>query len=152
MVRKYPSVDILKLYSGTLPGFEDEIHYKPQVFTGDSVDANIDASQSFKRLKAHTKWNNWLKRCLKNQDLNELIKVRYGLQVGMDDLYKSGLSTPAIAEMFVRWQKSIDNTARQIIKRKHKITRAIATDYFKALEEKRRIDVAFECFLRDSSF
>ncbi len=148
MIRKWPAIDILKLYSGKLSGLEDEIVYSPQTFD----DAIINAHDSFKKLKSHVKWNTWLRRCLKNNDLAELVKVRYGLQVGMDDVYKAGLSTPAIAEMFVRWQKSIEKTARQIIQNKHKISRSIATDYFKALEEKRRIDVEFECFLRESSF
>jgi len=152
MVRKWPTVDILKLYSGTLSGFEDEIHYKPQVFRGDDVDAKIDASGSFKKLKAHTKWNNWLRRCLKNQDLNELVKVRYGLQVGMDDLVKSGMDTPAIHEMFSRWIGSIEKTARQIIKKRTKITHAIATDFLRAHAEKKRMDDEWERFLRGESF
>jgi hypothetical protein len=152
MVRKWPTIDVLKLYSGTLPGFNDEIQYRPQVFSGNDVDANIKADASFKKLKAHTKWNMWLKKCLKNDDLQELMKTRYGLQVGMDDVYKAGLSTPALAEMFIRWTKSIEKTARQIIKKRTKITHAIATDFLKAHEEKRRIDSEFEKFLRESSF
>lgn len=150
MVRKWPTIDILKLYAGRLEGFEDETFYQPQTF--DDSKAKIDASGSFKLLKSHKKWNVWLTRCLKNNDLQDLLKVRYGLQVGMDDLYKSGMSTPALAEMFIRWTKSIEKTARQIIKNRTKITHAIATDFLKAHEEKRRIDVEFESFLRDSSF
>lgn len=152
MHRKWPSIDILKLYAGKLEGFEDQIFYNPSSNFGDDMKAKVDASGSFKALKAHTKWNNWLKRCLKNDDLADLMKVRYGLQVGMDDAYKAGLSTPALAEMFIRWMRSIEKTARQIIKRRTKITHAIATDYFKAHAEKRRIDIEFEKFLRDSSF
>lgn len=151
MVRKWPTVDILQLYSGTHKGFDDDLKYLPISFDDDST-ANIDASRSHNILKSHHKWNLWLSRCLKNQSLDELMKTRYGLQVGMDDLVKKGLATASICEMFVRWTKSIEKTARQIIKRKHKITRAIATDYFKALEEKRRIDAEFEKFLRESSF
>lgn len=148
MVRKWPTIDVLKLYSGRLEGFDDDIAYTPQTFD----EAIIDASGSHKALKAHHKWNNWLKECLRKKDLADLIKVRYGLQVGMDDVVKKGLATPALCEMFVRWQRSIEKTARQIIKSRHKITHAIATDYFRALEEKRRIDAEFEAFLRDSSF
>lgn len=147
MVRKYPAIDILKLYSGRLKGFGDDIA-SLQTFD----DAIINADKSFKALKAHDKWNRWLKRCLRNEDLEELVKTRYGLQVGMDDIVKKGLATASIREMFIRWQGSIEKTARQIIKRRHKITHAIATDYFKALEEKRRIDQEFERFLRKSSF
>lgn len=151
MVRKYPAIDILKLYSGTMKGFEDDLQYVPMSFDDDSS-AVIDASRSHKALKAHQKWNLWLKRCLKHQDLEELLKTRYGLQVGMDDLQKKGLATAAICEMFVRWQSSIEKTARQIIKKRHGITKAIATDFLKAHAEKKRIDNAFEAFLRDSSF
>lgn len=152
MVRKWPAIDILKLYSGTLQGFEDELQYKPQEFRGDDVDANIDASASFKRLKAHTKWNVWLKQCLRNKNLNELVKVRYGLQVGMDDLVRQGLDTQAIHEMFVRWIGSIEKTARQIIKKRTRITHAIATDFLKAHTEKKRMDEDWERFIRGESF
>lgn len=149
MHRKWPSIDIIKLYTGNLEGFKDETLYVPQ---SDADTANIDASGSFKALKAHHKWNAWLTRCLNNNDLQDLIKVRYGLQVGMDDLVKAGLATPVICEMFVRWQKSIEKTARKIIKRRTKITHKVASDYFKALELKRKTDAEFEKFLRDSSF
>lgn len=152
MARKWPAIDILKLYSGRLEGFEDELLYNPSSSFGDDVTANVDASKSFKIVKSHHKWNAWLNRCLKNKDLQELMKVRYGLQVGMDDLAKSGLSTPAVAEVFIRWQKSIEKTARQIIKSRTKITHKIATDFRKAHAYKRKIDVEFERFLKDSSF
>ncbi len=148
MARKWPAIDILKLYSGRLKGFHDEGVYQPQTFD----DANIKADGSFKMLKAHAKWNAWLRKCLKNKDLEELMKVRYGLQVGMDDAYKAGLSTPLMTEMFIRWTKSIEKTARQIIKSKTKITHEIATNFKKAHQEKRRIDTEFEKFLRESSF
>jgi len=152
MARKWPAIDILKLYRGQHRGFEDDLLYTPQVFDGNDVDAKIDASSSYKALKAHAKWNKWLTECHKNKDLADLMKVRYGLQVGMDDLYKSGLSTPAIAEMFIRWTKSIEKTARQIIAEKHRITHGIAREHTAALKEKRKIDAEFERFLRDSSF
>lgn len=151
MVRKWPAIDILKLYSGRLDGFSDELVYKPQSFSED-FDAKIDASASFKALRAHDKWNFWLKRCEKNGDINELVKVRYGLQVGMDDLAKKGLNTPAISEMFVRWTRSIEKTARNIIKKKHKFSSVIAKDYAKAHQAKRRLEREFEDFLRKSSF
>lgn len=150
MVRKWPTIDILKLYSGQYEGFKDDVQYTPQSF--DSENAKVDASDSFNALKAHGKWNNWLTKCLKNEDLADLMKVRYGLQVGMDDLYKRGLATPAICEMFIRWTKSIEKTARQIIHKRTRITHAIRTDFLKAHEEKRRLDAEFEAFLRDSSF
>jgi len=151
MKRKWPAIDILKLYSGRLDGFEDEIVYKPKGFDEDFA-ANVDVSGSFKAIKAHKKWNAWLSRCEKRGDLQELMKVRYGLQVGMDDLAKKGLSTPAIAEMFIRWTRSIERTARNIIRAKSKITHQMAKDFNKAYAEKRRIDSEFESFLRDSSF
>jgi len=152
MARKWPAVDILKLYRGQYEGFQNDLLYVPQVFTGDDVDAKIDASSSYKALKAHDKWNQWLTKCHREKNLPELMKVRYGLQVGMDDLYKTGLSTPAIAEMFIRWTKSIEKTARQIIKEKHKITHEIAKSNDKALKQKRKIDAEFEKFILDSSF
>ncbi len=143
---KWPAIDILKLYTGKHKGFEDDT--PSQTFD----DANIDASKAHRMLKGHDKWNRWLRRCLKYQDLDDLIKVRYGLQVGMANLVKAKLTTPAVCEMFVRWTSSIEKTARQIIKRKSNITHAIAKDFMKAHAEKKRIDNEFEKFLKDSSY
>lgn len=147
MGRKWPEIDIIKLYSGTFPGFEDD--YILNLNT-----ANIDASRSMKLLRSHDKWNNWLTECLNKKDLDELMKVRYGLQVGMDSLVKKKLNTNLVNETFLRWISSIDKTARQIIKLKNPMPHDIAgaEKNLKALEAKRSRDLEFEKFLMRSSF
>jgi len=94
----------------------------------------------------------WLDRCLVNSDLAELMKTRYGLQVGMSDLVKKGIVNNAIREMFIRWTRSIEKTARKIIKKKYGYTNALLQEYSEALNKKRKIEQEYEMFLRRSSY
>lgn len=147
--RKWPEIDIIKLYAGKFIGFEDDTVY-------DFDSATWDATKSANMFKAHTKWNMWLTRCLENNDLNELIKVRYGLQAGMDDLVKKKLSTPQVVEMFLRWISSIERTARQIIKKKNPLpndSSLLKKDMTsETLRIKRSRDLEFDKFLTKSAF
>ena len=61
-----------------------------------------------------TTWNHWLTSCLINERVQELVKTRYGLQVGYDDLVKKKLNTPKTEELFLRWTKSIETTLKRI--------------------------------------
>ena len=66
----------------------------------------------------HTEWNNFLSKCLRNQDLHSLEKVFYGIQLGMNDLAKNKLNTEKINIWFIRLQRSIELTMKRIIKNK----------------------------------
>ena len=94
------------------------------------------------------KWNYFLSDCLMKQDINRLISTRIGLQVGVDRLYKRKLSTPKINEFFIRLNRSIENTAQKIIKRKNPVTKNMK-DY---VEVKRKRDNEWEVFLLKSSY
>jgi len=117
--------------------------------------ATTDASKSSSALKSHTKWNKWLTRCLKNKDLEELVKVKYGIQLGMDDLVKTKMNTPFVNEMFCRLIKSIENTAWSIIKKRNPMPNDIVGNTEtnnKTLEAKRKRDLEFNNFLMRTSW
>jgi len=145
MKRRYDSIDIMKLYAGMLPGFHDDFVPQKQMTEDGTVHNSIFKKE---QLTSHQRWNNWLSKCEKTQDISELIKVRYGLQVGMTDLVKKKLDDPAIREMFLRWCSSIERTARKIINKKH----PIPVDTLKGMAAKKKRDHEIEVFLRKSSF
>lgn len=126
MAKKHEGIDILKLYSGQYPKFRN---------TND--------------------WNVWLTRCLEQDKLEELTKVRYGLQVGMDELQKKKLATEKIIETWCRWIGSIEKTMRKIVKRREMYANdQIKKDNHsqKQLLSKRERDANFERFLRKNSY
>ena len=112
MARKYEAIDILKLYSGTLKGFEDDF----KIPIDDPKICVFDVSGLRRLLNSHEKWNLWLARCYETCNINELAKVRYSLQAGMDDLVKKKMVTDKIAIFFARTLRSIEKTAERIIK------------------------------------
>lgn len=81
-------IDIMKLYSGQIKGFED-----------------------------HAAWNNWLSECLINNKINELVTVMNGLQRGMASAEKKKLTNESIINTYCRWIGSIDKTIRRIMKK-----------------------------------
>jgi len=139
---KYAFIDILKLYSGTQAGFEDD-------FVAIAQGANHDSTRFHRALKSHDKWNIWLDECYRTNDLAALIDVRYRLQVGMSELVKKRLDHAQIHVMFSRWMGSIEKTAKRIIKSRMPIPKKSGPE---ALKAKRARDTEFEKFLIRSSF
>lgn len=139
---KYAPIDLLKLYAGKMEGFEDD-------FSDHQEGAIFNAHKSHNMLHSHEKWNHWLTSCYDTNNLQQLIDVRYRLQVGMDDLVKKKMSSQKIAEMYVRWLGSIDRTARKLIKKKYPIPK---DGGLKTLEMKRKRDIEFEDYLRKTSY
>lgn len=101
-------------------------------------------------------WNQHLTQCFVNRDINALAKLKYQISAGMDDLAKQKVNTPEIDVWFTRLVKSIENTARKIIRVKHPMpgdNPLIAKETSSAhLEAKRRRDQELARFLRDSSY
>lgn len=64
-------------------------------------------------------WNEFLSKCQKNHSINDLAKMRYCVQAGMDDLAKAKLNTDDVNAWFCRIIKSLELTAKRIIKIKH---------------------------------
>jgi hypothetical protein len=105
----------------------------------------------------HEKWNRFLTECVQTLNINRLAQTLRELQVGMAELAKQKLNTPEIDLQFARWTKSIDNTARQIIRIKHPLPQdnpLIAKDkeFIDQLEIKRARDREMEAFFRKASY
>lgn len=150
---KFDGIDLLKLYAGADDVFGNEIIFSGVRDRGESSGAKADVSASARAFKAHEKWNAWLTRCLETNNMNELIRTRYRLQVGMDELVKKRLNTPEISQMFVRWVASIEKTARKIIKKKNPKPKDLSpSDVLRWKQYKKTIDDEFERFLKKSSY
>lgn len=123
------------------------------------ANAEIDVLKLFagqiKGMESTKKWNAWLTKCLDNDNLDELIHVRYGIQVGMASAQRKGLVTEPLAEMFCRWTGSIDKTCRKIVKARMRMANDKVNNPFatkKSLAEKRQRDADLERFLRKKSY
>jgi hypothetical protein len=71
------------------------------------------------KLKAHGShvgWNEALTKYYNDLDINGLAKLRYSIQAGMDDLVKAKLNTEEMNLWFLRLNRSIELTAKRIIK------------------------------------
>lgn len=107
-------------------------------------------------LGSNNGWNKMLTECLNNLDINRLAKIRYQIQAGMDDLVKKKLNTADINIWFCRLTKSLENTAKRIIKIKkpmfvdQPIVSKLASSDLK--ESKKTRDKELMDFLRKSSY
>lgn len=103
-------------------------------------------------------WNKFLKECLLSGSINELARVRYSLQAGMTDLANQKLNDENINLFYIRLIKSLENTAKQIVRIKYPmphdlVIKGDAKDRPKtALEAKRKRDKELEMFFNNSSF
>jgi len=102
------------------------------------------------------KWNCFLDDCFNKRNIERLMNTRCGIQVGMDTLVKNKLNSPQMCEWFVRINRSIEITAKKIIK----ILNPMPTDSGSKskiataqwIEAKRRRDQEFEAFMLKSSY
>lgn len=120
-MRKYPPIDILKLYT-----------------TGGTK-----------------QWNTFLTEKLVALDLAGLGVMRYRLQAGMDDLAKKKMNSDKLIDIFLRWQRSLEVTAKKILRLKmpnpcdSPLEAALNLDH---LEAKRARDQAFEAWLKRTAY
>lgn len=110
-----------------------------------------------KSLGSHVGWNQMLTDCFDKRDINRLAKIRYQIQAGMDDLVKSKLNTSEMNVWYCRLMKSLEITAKRIIKAKHPLPQdnpliAKKTEYLKFGEAKKRRDLELKSFLQKSSY
>lgn len=104
-------------------------------------------------LGSHKGWNEYLQRCFDTRNINALAKLRYQICAGMDDLAKAKLNTEDINIWFIRLNRSIENTAKKIIRAKH----PMATDSGlgttgKRDDAKKRRDLELRKFLQESGY
>ena len=100
-------------------------------------------------------WNEFLTDCHQKLDINRLAKCRYQIQAGMDDLVKLGLNSETMITAFCRWDKSLVDTAKKIIRVRHPLPNddpRVAKKHTNLLEVKRQRDREVEAFLKASSY
>lgn len=64
-------------------------------------------------------WNEILNDRAARQDIAGLAKLRYQIAAGMDDLAKKNLNTEEMILWFIRLNRSIENTARKVLREKY---------------------------------
>lgn len=102
-----------------------------------------------------SKWNQMLSQCYAKKDLHTLEKVLYGIQLGMQDLVKKKMNTEKVNILFIRLQKSIEKTIRDIIRLKnpHPLDDPLNKDKFGHLiDSKKERDHSIEGYLRKIRF
>lgn len=103
----------------------------------------------------HRYWNKMLNECYGNQDINRLAKVRYQIQAGMDDLAKTKLNSEEINIWYIRLLRSLETTAKRIIKVRHPMpgdNPLVAKQNLDSLAQKRKRDYELKRFLEKSSY
>lgn len=107
-------------------------------------------------LGSNNGWNEFLTDCAAKNDINKLAKVRYQIAVGMTDLAKLKANTPEIDVWFVRLMKSLEITAKRIIKKKHPLPGDNPLIALKIREShhdtKKKRDAELAKFMKDSAF
>lgn len=104
---------------------------------------------------SHVEWNHVLSKCLKNRDINRLASLRRSIQIGMRDIARLRLNTPAIDEWFLRLNLSIELTAKKVIQALEPSPHDNPLNPFRskeALEAKRRRDRRLRDFLKDTAY
>ena len=104
-------------------------------------------------LSSTEKWNDFLTLCLSRRDINTLARTRRELQVGMNDLVNKKLNTEELCVLFARLDRSIEITAKKIIK----ILNPMPSDnplskYKTDIDAKRARDRSLAEFLKRSSY
>lgn len=104
-------------------------------------------------------WNRTLWRHYSRGDVSGLIKLRKRLQLGMEKLTKDKMNDEKISVFFIRIQRSIENTIKEILR--SKIYNPLdggdsaglnPIDVIKAQVDKRSRDIEIEKFLRRSGY
>jgi hypothetical protein len=106
-------------------------------------------------------WSHLMRKCERENDLERLRATLYGIQRGMDILAKSHLNTPKLCELFAIWTRSIEVSAKRIFRKKYpsiletkrdKTTQISQAELQQEFLNKKKRDVEYQKFLRDSRF
>jgi hypothetical protein len=101
-------------------------------------------------------WNDFLNECLVKLDIHALAKVRYRICAGMDDLAKAHLNTEEICVWFVRLNRSLEVTAKKIIRIKHPMPGDKGTKVKEMVSEsyaaKKKRDFELQKFMKESAY
>lgn len=101
-------------------------------------------------------WNEELTNLFAKRDINGLMKLRYRICAGMDDVAKAHLNDDRMNAWFARLIRSIEQTAKKIIAVKHPMPgdQKAAAEFQTAryLEAKRKRDLEFREFMKKSAY
>lgn len=100
-------------------------------------------------------WNAMLNKNYRDRNINALAIVRYQIQAGMDDLAKKKLNSEEIIIWYLRLMKSIEKTARAIIRVKHPLPGdqpLFSKQFPEHLAIKRKRDQELSAFFHTSSY
>ena len=100
-------------------------------------------------------WNIFLTKCVQTKNLLALRNVLYGIQLGMNDLAAKKMNTEKVNVFFIRLQRSIENTMKEIInlKNPHPLDNPYNKEkYGHLIETKRDRDQEIERYLRKVRF
>jgi len=116
----------------------------------DSIDLmQLYASGDTKR------WNNYLTLQMSKLNIEELVRTRYRLQLGMSELSKKKLNTEEINIWYFRLIHSLEKTAKNILKIKVNNPcndPLIAKQFSKFKNDKKKLEAEFEAYLRKKSY
>lgn len=104
---------------------------------------------------SYVEWNAHLTKCYRNHDLKQLAETRRRLQAGMALAAKKKLNSDDIVMLFIRMQRSIEDTMRKIIR--EKIPNPCddplkAVNHLEHRSAKRMRDALLEKYLKDTSY
>ena len=100
-------------------------------------------------------WNAFLTTALREQNVSGLVDVLRRLQMGMDNLVAQKLNTEKVCTLFIRLQRSVENTIRDIHRRQNPNPLFITSDkvlHGDHLAEKKAKQQELERFMRKVRF
>lgn len=90
-------------------------------------------------------WNAWLYKCEQTMDMEGLAKVLSGIQQGMDTLVKQKLNTDNLNLLFLKMQRSIETSMKNVWRRKYRIDNMTK-------EQKQKSNAELEVYLRGNRY
>lgn len=101
-------------------------------------------------------WNEILSERLAKRDIDGLAKLRYQIAAGMDDLAKKKLNTEEMNIWFIRLNRSIENTAKKILREKYPLPEDNPLDFenrtAKTYDLKKKRDDELARFFKKSAY
>lgn len=82
------------------------------------VNEKIDVLRFYTEVD-YKRWNEFLLNCYRKADVNKLLTMRNAFQQGMNDVVKQKLESEKLSIFFIRIQRSIENTLKQIYRDKN---------------------------------
>lgn len=102
------------------------------------------------------KWNALLAQAERSGDLTWVLNTRRALQVGMADAARKKMNTEKLNLLFIRLQKSLENTGKNIFRSRNKNPMYDPLNAHKYgagwTEKKRALDQEFERILKKSGY